>query len=402
MNKLISVKEAESIILNQPWISEPVSISAENAAGSLLAETLSADRDLPPFDRVMMDGIAINSAAFKSGQRRFQIYFTLAAGMEPVALSDSSMCVEIMTGAVLPLGCDAVIRYEDLEIKDGFASILVDTLEPGQNIHSKGFDKKRGDVLVSHSQKFRAAESGIAASIGRNFVLVKNIPRVAIISTGDELVEVHQQPKDWQIRRSNAPALNTLLQTLRISAENFHLADNRESILNFFKTQQENFDCFLFSGGVSKGKFDYLPGCFEESGFQIHLHGVKQRPGKPFLFASKNNRFIFGFPGNPVSTLVCALRYFIPWLKTSMGALPSALYAKLNSDVEFKPGLSYFLEVQLECDQNAQLIATPIKGHGSGDLANLSRVSGFLELPEDRVIFKSGEVFSYWPIASYE
>lgn len=399
MKKLCSVIEAYEIIQNHLWKSSICEISAKEAVNRIIAEDLVADRDLPPFNRVMMDGIAISSVSFKSGFRSFKIQYTLGAGMKPKPLDSAENCIEIMTGAVLPDGCDSVIRYEDLEIEQDIVRVLIDEIKPGQNVHLQGFDNKKGDVLIRSNSLFRAAEQGIAASIGKSAVKVFSLPKIAIISTGDELVSIDEKPLPWQIRRSNAPALQTLLQQEGIQSDNFHLPDDESSIVNFLLENETNYDCFLFSGGVSKGKFDYLPSCFEKLGYTIQLHGVKQRPGKPFLFAEKQNKFIFGFPGNPVSTIVCAIRYFNPWLQSSCFGPAKKYFAKLNSDFEFKPSLSYFLEVKAAIEKDATLCAIPVKGNGSGDLANLSEVSGFLELPEERSTFEKGEVFPYWPIS---
>lgn len=399
MKKLCSVNEAHNIIQNHLWTSSVCELPSTEAVNRIIAENLIADRDLPPFNQVKMDGIAIAFVAFKTGIRSFKIQYTLAAGMQPEPLISSENCIEIMTGAVLPDGCDSVIRYEDLNISEGIATVVIDGINASQNIHNQGFDKKKGDLLVPANSLFRAAEQGIAASIGKSTIKVFSQPRIAIISTGDELVAIDEMPLPWQIRRSNAPAIQTLLQQDGVKSDSFHLPDDENSIQNFLLENEANYDCFLFSGGVSKGKFDYLPSCFEKSGFTIQLHGVKQRPGKPFLFAEKQNKFIFGFPGNPVSTIVCAIRYFKPWLQSSCFGSKNKCFAKLNSDFEFKPSLSYFLEVKAGIEKDATLYANPVKGHGSGDLANLSEVSGFLELPEERSTFEKGEVFPYWPFS---
>lgn len=359
----------------------------------VLKETILADRDFPPFDRVSMDGIAINFKSYQTGSRHFKIEAIQPAGKPALVLKDESACIEVMTGAVLPKHCDTVIRYEDVMLENGTALLNVDTIVKGQNVHAQGSDRKKGDILIRKNTLVSAAEIGVLSTVGKAQVQVAKHPRVIIISTGDELVEVDQVPENHQIRRSNAYTLISLLNNLGIISHSDHIEDNQTVLREKITGYLETYDVLLLSGAVSKGKFDFLPQILEELGVQKNFHKVAQRPGKPFWFGVKNSTCIFAFPGNPVSTFIGCLKYFFPWYRKSL-RLPYDVQGKaiLGEDVKFEPSLTYFLQVKLDVNGGLK-IAKPIKGNGSGDLANLVEVDGFLELPADKDFFTAGETY---------
>jgi molybdopterin molybdotransferase len=404
---MISVKEALEIIILNIHDFGTESVPFMESQGRVLKEKIVADRDFPPFNRVCMDGIAISSAAFARGKRNFLIEGVQAAGSPQMRLENSENCLEVMTGAVLPKSTDVVIPYEMVEIVDGVASaVQVKEIKELQNIHLKGRDRSLGDILISENKIITAAEIGILATVGKAYVEVAKQPKVMIVSTGDELVGVSETPLQHQIRRSNVFSLVALLKELHINAEIAHLPDDKESLKSNIATFLEKYDTLLFSGAVSKGKFDYIPEVLDELGVEKLFHKVKQRPGKPFWFGRKayfgresnnNKTTIFAFPGNPVSTYVNCLKYFYPWYKKSIGVAYKEPVAELDQDFIFKPGMTYFLQVKIS-NNNGKLLATPETGNGSGDLANLVDADAFIELPADRTEFKKGEVF---PILQY-
>jgi len=215
-----------------------------------------------------------------------------------------------------------------------------------------------------------------------------------VISTGDELVNITEQPAAHQIRRSNVYRLLTSLSAYNIQADSDHINDEPDEIRSKIAKYLETYDVIILSGGVSKGKFDYLPQILEELNVQKLFHKIKQRPGKPFWFGQfKKQCTIFALPGNPVSSFLCMQRYFSHWLEISQTGRPAApAYALLDAAVHFKPDLTYFLEVKLSYNNQGQLLATPQKGNGSGDLANLADADGFIELPRGKNDFDKGEV----------
>ncbi|MFY9241547.1 MAG: molybdopterin molybdotransferase MoeA [Polaribacter sp.] len=389
---MITVKEAKNIILNSTQNFGVEEIPFLKSVGRVLKEDIFADRDFPPFNRVSMDGIVIDFSSFKNGQRSFKIEGIQAAGSEQITLINLENCIEVMTGSVLPKNANTVIRYEDVRIENGIAKILIDEVCHFQNIHQKGKDKSEGDILIFKNTIISSAEIGVLATVGKEFVKVAKQPKVMIISTGDELVEVHQFPLEHQIRRSNVFTLVSLLERLQIYSETDHITDDKPVLKQKIETYLKEYDVLLFSGAVSKGKFDFLPEVFKELGVEKLFHQVAQRPGKPFWFGQTNMCKIFAFPGNPVSTFVNCLAYFYPWYFKSVGLEKQEETAILAEDVTFKPNLTYFLQVKLSY-RFGHLIATPIIGNGSGDLTSLVNADAFIELPNDKNEFKSGEVF---------
>ena len=395
---MISVEEAKNIILNTTQNFGVEEIPFIKSVGRILKEDIVADRDFPPFNRVSMDGIAIDFNVFQNGQRAFKIEAIQPAGSPQITLQNKENCLEVMTGAVLPNNTNVVIRYEDVVIKNGVASIQVNEVKELQNIHQKGKDRKSGDVLINKNKVISAAEIGVLATVGKSNIKVAKLPKVMIISTGDELVKVTANPLPHQIRRSNVFTLVSLLERLNISSETEHITDDKpilkQKIVNYLK----QFDVLLFSGAVSKGKFDFLPEVFTELGVEKLFHKVTQRPGKPFWFGQTENCKIFAFPGNPNSTFVNCLAYFYPWYYQSVGVEVQEETAILKEDVTFKPNLTYFLQVKLS-DKFGHLLATPIQGNGSGDLASLVNADAFIQLPKtEKSLFKQGENF---PIIRY-
>ena len=215
---MVSVSEATSIIEDNLFQSRVTQVAVENATGLVLAEEITADRDLPPFNRVSMDGISIAYNQWVKGTRSFPIAGVQAAGEQQKNLDDNSRCLEVMTGAVLPSGCDTVVRYEDLEIENLVATINTDTLIQWQSVHLQGADARRGERLLQPGQLLAPSEIALLASVGKAVVKVFSLPKVAIISTGDELVGIHDKPTPWQIRRSNSYALQSALRAMGVDA----------------------------------------------------------------------------------------------------------------------------------------------------------------------------------------
>jgi molybdopterin molybdotransferase len=338
----------------------------------------------------MMDGIAVSWSAFREGQREFEIVGVCAAGSPQKELRHPSTCLEVMTGAPLPKESDLVIPYEDLTIEDGMAKVRGESHRTKMEfVHLKGSDARRGDVLLSQGALLNGPHWGIAASVGSATIQVARRPKINLVSSGDELVPVEQVPLDYQIRRSNAYALKASLalhgyQDVHLS----HLSDDVDAIEKHYEESKIQFDLLIYSGGVSKGKFDYLPATWKSIGVTEYFHGVSQRPGKPLWFGvdEKNKTAVLGLPGNPVSSLVCLHRYFLS---------QKEIYAQLGEEIVFKKDLTYFVPVRLEFSQSGILKAYPLQIKNSGEFSALANSDGFLELPKDRSIFKAGEAFLF-------
>jgi len=391
---MIDVKDALEIINNNLGSFGTENVSLSSSIGRILKEDWHTDRMLPPYNRVTMDGIAISYLDFDQGKRTFEIEGVAAAGDPQKVKEKNGFCYEVMTGAILPTACDTIIRYEDLSIENNQATINLDKITKDQNVHFKGSDRSRGELVAKTNTKISSAEIGLGASIGKSMVKVAKLPTAIVISTGNELVPIDQNPLAHQIRKSNIYRISTVLNSLGIACDAAHLDDDKVEIKSKMQGYLNEYDIVLLSGGVSKGKFDFLPEVLDELGAEKLFHKIKQRPGKPFWFGKRNKCTIFAFPGNPVSSFVCMHRYFVEWLGNSLGA-PSRknLNAILTDNVNFKPDLTYFLEVKISSSETGHLLATPQKGNGSGDLANLVEADAIIELPRGKNQYAKGEVY---------
>ena len=391
---MTTVEQATQIILSNTFSFGEETVPFHLANGRILKEDLIAGRDFPPFDRVSMDGIAFQFDCFKKGKHSFKIEGLQAAGAPQLNLNHNENCLEVMTGAMLPNGTDSVVRYEDVLIENGVATVQVDSVKFGQNIHQKGTDRLAGTLIVKQGCKISPAEIGVAATVGKTHLKVLKQPKVAIISTGDELVDVGENPMAHQIRKSNVHNLAAAVSEWGIMPDLFHLPDEKGAIHKILSKLLESHDALLLSGGVSMGKLDFIPVVLEELKVKKLFHKVSQRPGKPFWFGKSDSAVVFAFPGNPVSSFACLNRYFFPWLRVSWG-LPAfeEKYAVLGKDFYFKPDLTYFLQVKVGFEKNGKMTAFPIEGKGSGDLANLVDADAFMELPKGRNGFQQGESF---------
>ncbi len=397
-NTFITYQQALDI-LDQHKASFPVAkVPIADCDGLVLAEDLIADRDFPPYHRVTMDGIAIRHRTFDDGMDTFPIQEVAPAGSPQKTLLDVNNCIEVMTGAILPSKTDTVIRYEDLNIQDGQAQITIETITKRQNIHFKGIDIAQGTVVKKAGQRISSAEVNVAAATGMDTIAVREMPSVVIVSTGDELVDVTETPADYQIRRSSGYGIRNTLKEWGIQATLKHLPDNEAEMEEHLTQLLNDFDVLVITGGVSKGEYDFLPGVLTRLGVVKHFHKIQQRPGKPLWFGTRNDdTYVFGLPGNPVSSFVCLYVYVRYWLMQSLHIEDIPLYATLAEDVTFKPDLIYFTEAKLHCDTSGTLWAEPIFGNGSGDFVNLVYTDGFLILPQEKQHFKKGEVYPFLP-----
>jgi molybdopterin molybdotransferase len=388
---MITVQQATEIIQQIPFRAGTTTEDIDMATGYVLAENIVADRDMPPFHRATMDGIAIRFDDYKKGKRSFVIEGVQAAGQPQQNLQ--SGCFEIMTGGMLPEGSDTVIRYEDLTIDNGTATVNAG-IEKSQSVHAQGIDAKAGEVLLRPGTLISPAEIALLASVGKKEVIVYEVDPIAIVTTGDEVVPIEVSPAPYQIRRSNGISLSSALDMMRIDSVITHLPDDPHILEQEIENILQKHDVVILSGGVSKGKFDYIPGILEKLGIEKAFHQVNQRPGKPFWFGRSETKTVFALPGNPVSTFLCFHKYIKPWIEAGLGIRSHNTKAILAKDYTFKPGLTYFLQVKID-NSNGQVSAIPDAGEGSGDFANLRNVDGFIELPSERSDFKKGEVFPY-------
>ncbi len=393
---MISVEEARTIITAEV---KDFGISTQTLTSSLtriLREDILTDRQLPPYDRVTMDGIAINyEHSLAKGMRQLPLVGVAPAGSPQQNLTDPAACIEVMTGAMLPEGADTVIRYEDLRIEADHATILISDILKGQNIHYAGEDRSAGECVVPKGTQISQAEIGVAASCGYHQVQISQVPSCVIVSTGDELVNIEDTPEAYQIRRSNVHMIHASLSRYAINASLSHIADDLDSLRIKIADHLATYDFMILSGGVSMGKYDYLPQVLQELGVEQLFHKIKQRPGKPFWFGkSAEGKLVFALPGNPVSSFMCTHNYIIPWLQACLQLQPSATeYAVIQSDIPFKPDLAYYPIVSLQHSAAGVLEARPVNNNGSGDFASLTAGDAFLELPRGVDLYEAQQVY---------
>jgi molybdopterin molybdotransferase len=384
--------EAAARLIGEHLVCLPTeSLPLAQCAGAVLRENVYAERDQPPFDRVAMDGIAIASAAVAPARpaggrpRRLRVQATQAAGEPPLTLADAGACIEVMTGAVLPPGCDCVVPVERITVADGFATLGNNAeVAPWVNVHRRASDGRQGDLLVEAGTLLNAPEIAVAASAGMGRLRVSAQPAIAVISTGNELVEPGEPVLPHQIRRSNAYAIAAALQGhgfKRVADD--HVPDEIDTLRARLDFHLRTHEVLVLSGGVSMGKFDLVPQVLTELGVQCQLHGIAQRPGRPMWFGmSADGRAVFALPGNPVSTLVCLARYVLPALYAAMGESGDrSERIALDEAIEWSPALTGFMPVAVHHDSWGRPWASPRPTNGSGDFGALALTQGFVELP---------------------
>lgn len=398
---MLTVPEAAAAILRHATPRPVEDVRLAEAAGRVLREELRADRDLPPFDRVTMDGIALDHRAFADGRRTFRIEGIQPAGAPAVELRESGACLEVMTGAVLPRSADTVVPYEELDRTDTEATVRPEArVAAGQFIHRAGSDRRRGDLLLPAGRVLRSPQIAIAASIGRDRLRVSAPPRVRVVSVGDELVEVGEPLQPYQIRPSNAYGLRAALHGAGIPDVRLALLPDRpEEMERILAAALAECDMILLSGGVSKGRYDYVPRTLARLGVQEVFHRVQQKPGQPLWFGVRDGRQpVFALPGNPVSTTICFHRFVVPYLWACAGAEPPVpLAVELGDEVRLASPLTHFLPVRVEPRTGRLAVARLQTYHGSGDYAALGESHGFVELPPESGHYAEGTVVQYYP-----
>jgi molybdopterin molybdotransferase len=374
-------------------------VALAGCAGRVLREPLHAERDAPPFDRVAMDGIAFARGAVDA--RRFRVAGVQPAGSPALELASPTDCFEVMTGAVLPRGCDTVVPIEQVSLADGAAVLSPDCEpEPWRHVHRRGSDARSGDLLLEAGTRLAAPELAIAASAGEAVLRVSRVPRVAILTTGDELVEPGERIEPHQVRRSNAYGLAAALSLAGFPpAANRQLPDRLDAITDALSEGLAAHDALVLSGGVSAGRFDHVPAALSALGVREVFHGIAQRPGRPMWFGlSTAGTAVFGLPGNPVSVLVCLARYVIPALRRMSGMpVGEPPQVALARDFRFEKRLTCFLPVRLGYDQQGRTLAEPRPTGGSGDFIALAGTAGFVELPPGPATHAAGLAVPFHP-----
>jgi molybdopterin molybdotransferase len=401
---MLTPAEAEKIILEHivPYHREDCPLA--EAHGRVLRCEVRADRDLPPFNRVTLDGYALRASALAAGTTTFRIGRVQAAGMRAFKLGEAAdACIEVMTGAVLPIGADCIVPYEETR-RHGVTMTVVGAgphLGAGHAVHQRGSDHGAGEMMVPAGTRITGREIAVAAACGYGVLTVSQLPKIAVVATGDELVEVETAVAAHQIRRSNDYALRAALALAGYPhVARFHLHDVRHEIEHLIWHIVAEYDVVVITGGISKGKFDFLPAELDRQGVKKIFQGVAQRPGKPLWFGvSARSTPVFALPGNPVSAYTCLHRYVLPALAHASGRTAAApRLVALLEPVIFKPRLAYLPPVKLSSGPGGELLATADPSNTSGDFAGLVGTDGFVELPADPEEFSAGSIapFRAW------
>jgi len=396
---VLTPAQAETLI-EQHLVCLPIeSLPLTQAAGAVLRENVYAERDHPPFDRVAMDGIALSASAAAENAGRLRIAGTQAAGDPPGSLTAGSSCIEIMTGAMLPRGCDAVVPVEQVQRNGEFAEIGRKPVAPWQNVHRRGSDCRQGALLLAAGTRLSPPEVAIAAGAGMARLRVSAQPMIVVISTGNELIEPGENIEPHQVRRSNAYGITASLRQhgfARIADD--HVRDDEAELIERLGFHLRTHDVLVLSGGVSMGKLDLVPRVLEKLGVTLVFHHIAQRPGKPMWFGvSQTGPAVFALPGNPVSTLVCLSRYVLPALRAAMGQTPKEPpRVSITAPVEVKAALAFFMPVKLRTDEWGRTSAEPCPTNGSGDFTALAGTDGFIELPPGPNTFPKGFVARFF------
>ncbi len=386
----ISFQDARSVVLrevSQQRTFPPVEmVPLLEALGRVLAEPVYADRDMPALDRSMRDGYAVRSADFPG---RASVIGEVRAGEIYSGMVEWCETVEIMTGAPVPKGADAVVMLEHVIRKDD----VIETeraMKPGENINPRGIEAKAGSVVLEAGKRIGIGEVALLATVGCATVSVYRKLQVAILATGDELVRVEAQPLDYQIRNSNIYSLAA--QVNRAAAGPVLLPVSRDQAAETRDLIERGLaaDLLLISGGVSAGRYDLVEDVLREIGAEFYFDRVAMQPGAPLVFGKARGKFFFGLPGNPVSTMVTFELFAqaaIDLLSGCRTSLRPMLLAKLTQDFKHRPGLTRFLPARIDCGE-----VTPVPWKGSSDIVSFCRANGFLVADARRDAWAAGDL----------
>ncbi|HVS36492.1 MAG TPA: gephyrin-like molybdotransferase Glp [Gemmataceae bacterium] len=386
---MLAVSAAQTVVLGHAR-----SLPAESAAlspallGAVLAEEVTSDLDVPPYDKSMMDGYAVRSADLVGGRGELTVVEEVLAGQTPRLSVGAGQATRIMTGAPLPAGADAVVMVERTQARDDRVHIDDPSVQPGRNIVTRGREMRCGEVVLRAGAVVRPQEIGLLATVGRARASVIPSPRVAVLSTGDEVVEPAETPGPGQIRNSNGPML--LAQAARAGGRMHYLGIARDRLDSLRPLVEMGLqaDVLLLSGGVSAGKLDLTPGVLQDAGVVARFHKVEMKPGKPVLFGTRDRSggapptLVFGLPGNPVSSFVCFELFVGPAIRRLRG-LPDSdptASAVLVEDFTFRTDRPTYHPARLEISGDAWRVRA-VPWFGSADLRGLLDMDALVVFP---------------------
>lgn len=408
IDRVLPFAEARASVAREAaaWLKEHVGkLKTERVAliksrGRVLAEEIIADRDVPPFNRAARDGYAVRAADVANASENapvvLKVVGEIAAGAPELPAIRQGEAAEIMTGAPAPEGADSVVMVEHTRSAKAGHTEILRPVKSGENIAPRGSEARQKQVLLRRGHRMDAAAIGVAAGAGHPEVMVYARPKIAILATGDELVDVARQPSAHQIRNSNAYSLAAQVGAAGAEAELLPIAPDERSRLKELIEQALNADLLLLSGGVSAGKHDLVESILSELGAEFIFTGANIQPGKPIVFGKARQRYFFGLPGNPVSTLVTFDLFVRPILNAVCGASPARLHflqARLANEVRTKTGLTRFLPARLTGEHDQTQVEL-VPWQGSGDMVATAGADCYIVVPPGREHFEAGEMIS--------
>jgi molybdopterin molybdotransferase len=392
---MLSYEEARKTIIEKvganrgPRATEQLRLG--DALGYVLAQDVKTDREYPPFNRATRDGYAVFAGDAKAGAT-LKCAGEIRAGDRVTKELWAETCVQIMTGAGVPSGADAVVMIEHTKREGDEVRFERDTLA-GQNIVARGSESRAGQTLLTPGTRMGYAELALAGQVGAAELKCAQKPRVAILSTGDEVVPVESVPGRFQIRNSNSASLAAQVRLAGAKPILLGNAMDREDDLQAKIKRGLQEDLLVLSGGVSAGKYDLVETVLKGMGAELYFDAVAIRPGKPTVFGKCAEKFVFGLPGNPVSTMVTFELFVVPAIDLLSGAdarpLP-LVEAQLDAALDEKPGLTHFLPARVE-GRGARMKVRALPWQGSGDIGALAKANGFVVVPADKVKIAAGE-----------
>ncbi len=387
---MLTVKAAREIVLDHCRSIRPGQVPTEVVSllasqGRVLAEPIHLDLDQPPFDRSMRDGFAVKSGDLDPLPARLRCVGEIKAGEAPTLVLQAGEAIQIMTGAPAPEGADAVVMVEHTERLPKDEIAVLRSVPAGANIAPRGSERRQGDLLMPPATRLGVLEVAGLAAVGKPRVRVFRRPEASILATGDELVDVDRQPGPGQIRNSNAYSLFAQVVshggTPRVLAT---ARDTLEHLRRQIRLGLES-DLLLVSGGVSAGKYDLVEEVFQELGIQIQFEAVSMRPGKPTVFARRGKQFVFGLPGNPVSTFV-AFELFVAPVLQSLQGLPGGdlnlVRGELQGKILEKSGRTALLPATVALE-SGHIRIQPVSWKGSADIFSLADANGLVVVPSE-------------------
>jgi molybdopterin molybdotransferase len=398
---LLAPKKALALILGRVRPLRPAPMPLERATGLCLAQDVRADRDMPPADRSAMDGYAVRAADLATTPRSLRLVGEIAAGSAARPRVRPGTCARILTGASVPPGADTVVPVEETA-EDGDLVTILAAGAIGSHIRRRGEERRKGDVLVGRGTMLGPVQVGLCAAAGRGRVAAIPLPRVTVLCTGEELRRPGQSVGTHELRDSNGPALVAALRgAAGIVAENSLVSDDPEATASAIRRALRDHEVVLLTGGVSVGKYDFVPQALARIGATVRFHGVNMKPGRPLLYATgTGGRHIFGLPGNPLSVLTGFYEFVLPALRRLSGMAPEACQSSLRVRLAGR---------RIEGDERVRCVparlqwgagaprATPLRFQGSADLAAANLADGVVIVPAGRAGARPGDGVEFRP-----